>query len=389
VADYVLRDLTDAQGGFYSAEDADSLLAHGKTDHAEGAFYVWTKSEIAGILDEPTAALFNDYYGVQEGGNAPEGSDPQAEFTGKNILILRHPIIGQDNEILEKARERLAVERAKRPRPHLDDKVITAWNGLMISALARAGFALPEPRYILGAVRAAEFVQRELYDAQTKRLKRSYRQGAGAVEGFASDYAFLVQALLDLYGATFEIRWLKWAEDLQETQDKLFWDEKNGGYFSTTEEASDILLRLKEDHDGAEPSPNSVAAENLQRLSVLLGREAWSAQAGQVIRSLVPVLEKALVTLPQMGLALAEELAPAAQIVLIGERPALEPFVAQLRGKISGTVMVLNDKTSEEFFREYLPWIREMKPVDGKATAYVCRDFVCEAPLTDAGQFEP
>ena len=289
--DYVRRDMTDKQGGFYSAEDADSLLAAGKPEHAEGAFYVWTSDQIRRALGEERAQLFSAYYGVEAKGNAPEGSDPRGEFAGKNILIERQSISElakafhltekQVRKSLEENRQKLFALRAKRPRPHLDDKIVTAWNGLMISAFARASQVLNEPAYLQAAITASAFLQDRLYDPKSHTLKRSYRQGAGKANGFLSDYAFLIQGLIDLYEASFETRWLAWAMELQKTQDNLFWDSSQGAYFETTGKDSNILLRMKEDYDGAEPAPNSVAALNLQRLAQLLDSNDWQAKAQQ------------------------------------------------------------------------------------------------------------
>src|SRR5437588_5062722 len=225
ILDYVGRDMTSKEGGFFSAEGADSPVAagmgdpgHGKT--AEGAFYVWTKKEIDAALGD-AAEIFDFHYGVQPHGNAPEGSDPHDEFRGKNILIERHTIAEtaqrfkkSEQEIrdsLAKSSEKLFAIRAKRPRPHLDDKIIAAWNGLMISAYARAAQVLDDPRYLEIATRAARFLQANLYDASGKILYRNYRKGRSDIEGFADDYSFVMQGLLDLYEASFDIEWLKLA----------------------------------------------------------------------------------------------------------------------------------------------------------------------------------
>ena len=268
--------MTSKEGGFFSAEDADSFFEHGKPEHGEGAFYVWTKKEIDAALGD-AAEIFNFHYGVQPHGNAPEGSDPQDEFRGKNILIERHTIAEtakqfkkSEDEVrqsLERSRKKLFGIRAKRPRPHLDDKIIAAWNGLMISAYARAAQVLDEPRYLETATRAAKFFRANLYDEKSKLLFRSYREGRSAVEGFADDYAFVVQGFLDLYEASFDVEWLKFATQLQETQDRLFFDDKNGGYFTTSGKDASVLLRMKDDNDSAEPAASSIAALNLLRLS--------------------------------------------------------------------------------------------------------------------------
>ncbi len=300
ILDYVARDMTSKGGGFFSAEDADSpvpvptgrddrrgesagpteIAAHpdasGLQKSAEGAFYVWTKKEIDSALGE-AAEIFNFHYGVQSHGNAPEGSDPQDEFRGKNILIQRHTVAETAQhfrkpeeavrDLLKQSREKLIAIRDKRPRPHLDDKIIAAWNGLMISAYARAAQVLDEPRYLEIAARGANFIRKQLWDASRKILYRNYREGRSNIEGFADDYAFVIQGLLDLYEASFDVEWLKLAVELQETQDRLFLDEKQGGYFSTSGKDESVVLRMKDDNDSAEPAASSVAALNLLRLS--------------------------------------------------------------------------------------------------------------------------
>jgi uncharacterized protein YyaL (SSP411 family) len=293
ILEYVRRDMTDKQGGFYSAEDADSLLAAGKPERAEGAFYIWTSGEVRQALGEERAKLFSAHYGVEAKGNAPKGSDPHGEFAGKNILIERQSISAlakafqltekEARKTLDESRQKLFALRAKRPRPHLDDKIVTAWNGLMISAFARASQVLDEPAYLQAAETASSFLQDRLYDPKSHTLRRSYRQGASEANGFLSDYTFLIQGLIDLYEASFETRWLAWAMELQKTQDDLFWDSAQGAYFETTGKDSTILLRMKEDYDGAEPAPNSVAALNLQRLAQLLDSKDWKAKAQRTL----------------------------------------------------------------------------------------------------------
>ncbi|MFL6567871.1 MAG: thioredoxin domain-containing protein, partial [Chthoniobacterales bacterium] len=214
VLDYVRRDMTAPEGGFYSAEDADSIIEHGKPEHAEGAFYVWSKEEIDRALGA-SAEIFDYHYGVEASGNAPPGADPHGEFTNKNILIERHSLAetaehfgrseDEVRELLASSRKTLFELRAKRPRPHLDDKIITAWNGLMISAFARAAQVFDNAEYLRSAENAARCIQTHLYDAPNKKLVRNYREGRSVTEGFADDYAFVIQGLLDLYEASFDV----------------------------------------------------------------------------------------------------------------------------------------------------------------------------------------
>ena len=275
ILDYVLRDMRGPEGEFYCAEDADSLREHGKPEHGEGAFYVWDAGQIEKALGREQAAIFNFYYGAEPSGNVPPELDIQGEFKGMNILIVRHSLAEtarqfdksapEVRELLAAARQKLLAARAGRPRPARDDKVLTAWNGLMISGFARAAQVLDEPRYLEAARAAASFLQGRLYDPKAGILKRRYRAGHVAINGFLDDYAFLIQGLLDLYEASFDVRWLSWAVQLQQMQDQLFWDSKHGGYFATSGDDPSILVRMRDDYDGAEPSPNSVAAMNLLR----------------------------------------------------------------------------------------------------------------------------
>ncbi|MGB8169268.1 MAG: thioredoxin domain-containing protein [Chthoniobacteraceae bacterium] len=394
ILDYVRRDLTDKSGGFFSAEDADSLVENGKPEHREGAFYVWTKEEIAAALGDETTAIFDRFYGVEEGGNSPAGSDPHGELTGKNTLIRRMTeaeaakAAGKTEAeielLLASAKSKLLEVRSRRPRPHLDDKIITAWNGLMISAFARAGQALDEPAYIGAAQNSARFIRQELWKNGT--LFRSYRQGASAVKGFCDDYAFLIAGLLDLYGADFDIGWLKWALELQARQDALFGDE-HGGYFSVAEGDASILLRMKEDYDGAEPSPNSVAALNLLRLAQLTERPELRDRATKTLDAFSAQLTKAPTSVPQMLAALDASLAIPKQIVIAGQLRA-EDTVALLREiharYFPNTLLLLADGgAGQKWLGERLEFLRGVGPIDGKAAAFVCERFTCQLPVTD------
>jgi uncharacterized protein YyaL (SSP411 family) len=394
---YVRRDLRSHQGGFYSAEDADSLLEHGKPEHAEGAFYVWRREQIVQALGEEKAKVFNAHYGVEPKGNAPEGSDPHGEFTGKNILIERQSLSEtakafqlseiKAHEILAGGRQSLLKLRAKRPRPLLDDKIITAWNGLMISAFARASQVLSEPSYAQTAADAAQFLQSELYDSLNHTLRRSYRQGTGKASGFLSDYAFAIQALIDLYEATFEPRWLAWATELQNTQDSLFWDSKQGGYFDTTGRDPAILLRMKEDYDGAEPAPNSVAALNLLRLAHLLNAKDWQAKAKQTLRAFAAQLKSAPSALPHMLVALDFDLDEPKQIIVAGTRDSEDTrqmLHAVHQQYLPNKVLMLADGgEGQRFLGQRVDFIRSVKMFGGKATAYVCANYVCQLPTSD------
>jgi hypothetical protein len=416
ILDYVARDMTCKEGGFYSAEDADSPVpvaavydrrvespepdaaAHRaplqKT--AEGAFYIWTKKEIDAALGD-AAEIFAFHYGVQTHGNAPEGSDPQDEFRGKNILIERHTIAETAQRFkksekdaaksLAHSREKLLAIRTKRPRPHLDDKIIAAWNGLMISAYARAAQVLDEPRYAEIATRAANFLRETLYDSSRKILYRNYRGDRSDIEGFADDYTFVIQGLLDLYEASFDVEWLKFATQLQEAQDRLFFDEKNGGYFSTSGKDASVFLRMKDDNDGAEPAASSVAGLNLLRLSQLRDDQKMAERATKTIDAFAATLSHFPSSMPQMLVALDYSLSKPRQIVIAGKKDAPETkalLKEVYRHFLPKTVLLLADGgEGQKYLGEKNEAIRAMSMVDGKPTAYVCENFTCRAPVTD------
>jgi uncharacterized protein len=403
ILDYVGRDMTSKEGGFFSAEDADSPVAagadRGHAETKEGAFYIWTKKEIDDALGD-IAEIFAFHYGVQPHGNAPEGSDPQDEFRGENILIERHTIAetakhfgkteGEIRKLLAQGREKLFSIRARRPRPHLDDKIIAAWNGLMISAYARGAQVLDEPRYLEIATRAAKFLRTNLYEEKSKLLYRNYRAGRSDIEGFADDYAFMIQGLLDLYEASFDVEWLKFAVELQETQDRLFFDEKNGGYFSTSGEDKSVFLRMKDDNDGAEPAASSVAALNLFRLAQFRDDKQRSERARKTIDAFATTLSHFPSAIPQMLVALDAALSKPRQIVIAGKKDA--PETKALLREVNGhflpkTVLVLADGAEgQKYLGEKNDAIRAMSPINGKSAAYVCENFTCKAPVTGVKQ---
>jgi len=406
ILDYVARDMTSKEGGLFSAEDADSLFEHGKPEHGEGAFYVWTEKQIDAALGAD-AAVCKFHFGVQPHGNAPEGSDPQDEFRGKNILIQRHTLAEtakhfkkSDDEIrqsLMRSREKLLTIRNKRPRPHLDDKIIAAWNGLMISAYARAAQVLDEPRYLENATRAAKFLRANLYDDKSKLLFRNYRESRSDVEGFADDYAFVIQGLLDLYEVSFDVEWLKFAIELQGMQDDLFYDEKNGGYFSTSGKDKSVVLRMKDDNDSAEPAASSIAALNLLRLAQFRDDKKLDERARKTIGAFAPTLSHFASAMPQMLVALEYSLAKPRQIVIAGKIDSLKDGFAVANNNATKTLlaelhrhflpnkilMLADGAEGQKFFADKNEAIGAMTPIDGKPAAYVCENFTCKAPVTD------
>lgn len=392
--DYVGRDLSAPGGGFYSAEDADSTKPDNPGEHGEGAFYVWSAAELRELLGERDAAMFARHYGVEDGGNAAEGADPHGEFTGLNVLIRRETItetaeavgesVGKTEAVLKTCCKKLFAAREKRPRPHRDEKVLTAWNGLMVSGYARAAMALSDPDYRQRAEKAAEFMREHMRDSESGELYRTWTNGKLGGKAFAEDYACLIQGLLDLYEATLDWRWIDWATELQRIEDKLFWDEAGGGYFSSSGRDQTVLVRLKDDHDGAEPAASSVSAMNLLRLGRLNGDESAIKLAEKTMRAFVGAADRSAQALPYMMCVLADWLRPSRQVVLAGERGAAD-FEA-LRAEVSkrylpGIVVTSTSSRSED---SKPPWLEEMTSVDGRAAAYVCKDFACQLPVKTA-----
>jgi uncharacterized protein YyaL (SSP411 family) len=395
ILDYVKRDLTAGDGRFYSAEDADSPNPENPAEHAEGAFYVWERREIEKILGEESASIFDFYYDVQAGGNVL--SDPQGEFLRKNILFAAHSIEETANRfnkptdeiqaILSDARSRLLAARNARPRPHLDDKTITAWNGLMISGFARAAQALGDETYLAAATSAAAFIKRNLYNETTGTLMRRYRDGEAAVEGYADDYAFLIRGLLDLYEASFNVGDLTWALALQDRQNELFWDEAHGGYFSTTGEDKTVLLRMKNDYDGAEPSANSISLLNLLRLAQMTDNTAYRKKAEQTLKAFSRNLDRAPHAMPQMMAAFDYHLDKPKQIIIAGRcgSPDTEALIQAVHARfIPNKILMLADGADgQRALANHFEFIESIGMIDGKATAYVCENNVCKLPVND------
>lgn len=389
ILDYVLRDMLDSQGGFYSAEDADSVIDPARPDEkGEGAFYIWSKDEIDQVLGEADAEWFCWRYGVEANGNVFE--DPHGEFTGRNILAQKFSLeeaarrfavepAEMDRRLAEAAAKLLAHRSVYHVRPHLDDKVLAGWNGLMISAFAKAAGVLNEPRYLEAADRAAGFVLTHMYDQGT--LYRRWRQGEAAVPGFLDDYAFLTQALLDLYEAGLVDTHVQNAIALTRRMREIFEDQENGGFYSTATGDSSLVLRVKEDYDGAEPSGNSIAILNLLRLARITGDADFEAAGQRALDSFSQRIAAGPFGLPQMLVALLYHLSPPRQLVLSGERSTLKPLLDEFRSKFLPFHILLwaNDDSLN-------PELANMPALNERGTAYVCENFTCQLPVTETEQ---
>ncbi|KAF8468349.1 hypothetical protein BDZ91DRAFT_812087 [Kalaharituber pfeilii] len=406
IADYMCVDaLKHPGGGFYSSEDADSLYRRTDTEKREGAFYVWTRKEFDHILGEQDAVIPAKYWNVQIHGNVDPEHDPHDDFINQNVLAVwttpaqlatQYGMSEEAvNQLIKNARKKLLEHRAReRPRPGLDDKIIVSWNGLAIGSLARAGAVLVSvdsqrsKRMIENAEEAAEFIKKSLYDEKTGELKRVYRDGPGETPGFADDYAYLISGLLSLYEATSKVKYLQWASLLQDKQIELFWDKDAGGFFSTSNAATDLILRLKDGLDSQEPSTNGVSATNLHRLSTILGDFSLQIYANKTCEAFSPeILQHPFLFCSMLPAIVASNLGMRS-VVLAGDTEDLElkRHKAKLRRKLltNTTVVELDPKKKGE---EEIKWLMERNTVlkdvldtverRGKSMVQICEGNRC------------
>ena len=374
--EYVLRDLAHPSGAFYSAEDADSFVEHGSDEHAEGAFYVWTAHEVMSILGPREGEAFMEAFGMQATGNAPEGSDPMSEFIGKNILTGS----GADSR-WDAARQALLHARNARPRPHLDRKILSGWNGLMLSALASAAGAWGK-QYATKAHALVGFLKNEMID-RDGRMLRSWMDGPSQVAAFAEDYAFVIQGLLDLYHADPVIGLVEIACDLQRVMDEEFADAL-GGYFNTSAGASDLLLRLKDDHDGAEPSANAVAALNLQRLAVLTDDKQYQARADALLRAYGEHLRETPMAMPLMLLAAQRQDKDRPQIVLAGRGAEREAMLAAVHSHRPPLAVVMDAASARKF--SAAEFLKAIPISEDRCEVYLCSEGTCRLPIREVAE---
>ena len=386
---YVLSEMTSPEGGFYSAEDADS-------EGEEGKFYVWTEDEIRDVLAPEELDAFNTVYNVSEEGNYQD--EATRRKTGKNILHMKRTMAEYASELevaeaslrtmLRQSRTRLMATRGNRVRPHRDDKVLTGWNGLMVAALAKAGRALGEPGYIEAASKTVDFILSKMKTSEDRLLRR-YRDGDASIPGFLDDSAFFVWGLIEMYESTFDSRYIKLALETNEEMIHLFWDEVGGGFFFTAEDSEEVLVRGKEVYDGAMPSANSVALMNLVRLSKLTAdphlEEKISAQmdrfSEQVYTS--PISHTFFMA------ALDFVTGPSYEVVVTGTPDAVDTMAllgALGEGFLPNMVVLFVPDGGAHMVTEIAGYAADYGSIDGKATAYVCVNFSCQLPVTSVSQ---
>lgn len=410
IFDYVLRDMRDAAGGFYSAEDADSLDPdeyteksfdpHHSHEKKEGAFYLWRVDEITSLLEKPDAEIFNYYYGIQPEGNVYQ--DPHGEFTGKNIIFVAHDLeetaqhFNQEllsiETILARCREKLLKARGKRPRSGLDDKILTDWNGLMMGALAVGGQILKEERYIKAAQQAADFVLGQMVTSDG-RLWHRYRDGEASIQATLEDYAFLIQGLLDVYEGTFDVMYLEKAIVFAEQMLIHFEDKEKGGFFFTAHDAEALLFRQKDIYDGAIPSGNSVAAMDLVRLAHLTLQPQWEKALEQLFQTFAHDINTHPQGYAQMLMAYDYMVGPSQEIVvaqgLQGE--SLEQYVETLAEYFMPNKVVIvrriASKEQKALFK-IVPFVEKQYAINDHTTVYVCTNHVCQFPITTIEAFK-
>lgn len=383
---YVLREMTDPEGGFYSAEDADS---EGK----EGAYYLWTPKEMAEVLGEEEAELFSRFWGITKEGNFEEGKSIPYQTDSPEAFAARE---GLDQEtfvsLLEKTRQRLFAFRQKRVRPLKDDKILTAWNGLMIAALSKGAQVFREPRYAQAAEKAASFIWEKLVLPDGSCLRRWCR-GEAAHSGVLEDYAFFIWGLLELYETLFQPLWLKRALVLNDRLLDLFWDEQEGGCFFTPRDGEALIFRTKELYDGAVPSGNSVTALNLLRLGRLTGRTDLEEKAERLGRFFSAVVKEQPMAYTQFLCALDFMVGPAEEIIIVGDLgdPRTQGLIAEVHGvfRPNQVLLVLPDEgEAREELRQLAPYVNAYGPVNGLPTAYLCRHYACQAPVTEVEEWK-
>jgi uncharacterized protein YyaL (SSP411 family) len=369
---YVLRDMTHAEGGFFSAEDADS---EGK----EGKFYCWTRAELSGLLTPEEFNVAVRYFGITEQGNFVDHSDPHP-LPNQNVLSVAHPdLLAADEPLLAAAEKKMAAARARRIRPHLDDKVLASWNGMMLGALARAYAVLDEESYRVAAEKNLAFIQANLWDASTRTLYHRWRGGERDQVQLLDAYAFLLAGVIDLYEATLEPKHLDFAIALAQTMLRQFYDAEHGGFWQSPADAAHLILRVKEDYDGAEPSGNSVAALALLKLAAITDTADFKKAAEQTLRLYGSRLAKMPQVMPYMLLALNYWLEEPTRVAIAGDphAPATRALLHAAYGVYQANRVVLGTQGAVE------PFAKKLTLDQGQPTAYVCLGTSCRPPTSD------
>jgi len=384
---YVMRDMTAKEGGFYSAEDADS-------EGEEGRFYLWSQDEIQRILTKEESDLIIKVFNLAKDGNFAE--EATRRKTGINILHLKKPLAEIASELktsekalqkkLEAARQKLFSVREKRIHPHKDDKILTDWNGLMIASLAKGAKTFDDPHYMRVAKRSADFILKNMRRTDGRLLHR-YRDAQAALMANLDDYVFLIWGLIELYEVTFEVKYLQTALDLNRDMITHFWDDKSGGFYFTPDDGEDMLVRQKEIYDGAIPSGNSVAMLNLLRLGRITANADFEEKAAQIGRAFSSTVTQLPAAYTQLMVALDFAVGSSYEIVIVGELVGIDTIeiLKTLRAQFVPNKVVLFRPSGVDTpdISHISPFTKNLSSLDGKATVYVCTNYTCKMPTTD------
>ncbi|HYG36340.1 MAG TPA: thioredoxin domain-containing protein [Clostridia bacterium] len=372
ILQYVLRDMTHPEGGFHSAEDADS-------EGHEGKFYCWTKQELSRLLTPEEFNVAVQYFGITETGNFVDHSHPQP-LPNQNVLsVVRPDLPESDVPLLESAKRKMFEAREKRVRPHLDDKVLASWNGLMLGALARAYAVLGDTEYLTAAEKNVAFIKQNLWDEPAKTLYHRWRDGERDQVELLTGYAFQLSGVLDLYESTLDPAYLTFAIALAESALAKFYDSENGGFWQSAPGVQDLILRLKEDYDGAEPAGNSVIILALLKLGRIAGREEFTAAAEKSLRAFAPRLQEIPQAVPYLLQGLDFWIEEPKRVVVAGDpaHPKANELLRTIHSVYQPNKVVLGNKGPVESFARTLP--EKSGP-----TVYVCTGTACQAPTDEA-----
>jgi hypothetical protein len=369
--------MTNPEGGFYSAQDADS-------EGVEGKFFVWTPQEVKEVLGENEGELFCRYYDVTEWGN----------FEGKNILNiprdmevvakLENASVEELNAVIERGRRKLFEHREYRIKPHRDEKVLTAWNGLMLRSFAEAANALDRDDYRQVAIKNADFLLTRL--RRDGRLLRTYRDGESKLNGYLEDYALLIDGLMAVYEATFDLRWLEEARALADTMIAQFWDDVDGGFYFTGKDHEELITRTKDFYDNATPSGNSVAADVLLRLAVLFDERDYERRAVRVFRLMGDSVMRYPSAFGHLLGALDFYFSTPKEIAIVGEKHSsdTQALLRVVHSQYLPNKVIAFKEPGDARAAELIPLLANREAINSKATAYVCEHFTCQTPMTDS-----
>jgi len=375
---YVQRDMTDAKGGFYSAEDADS-------EGEEGLFYIWSIQELQSIIGKEDTQFIQNRFNLTPEGNFKDEASGQS--TGKNIFHLKTPISNsKDLKKISQIREKIFRVREKRIHPLKDDKILTDWNGLMIAAMAKAGVAFQDNMLIESAEKSTKFIFNNLMD-KNGRLQKRYRKGKSGLDAHLDDYAFFVWGLLELYEATFKIEYLKNAIQLSDIMVSEFWNESSGGFYLGSDQTEKLIVRAMTGYDGAIPSGNSIAAMNLLKLTRITGEIKWAEMADKTFKVFSNEINKVPSGYTSMVTAFLFEYDHPKEIVVVGSGsdPATQVALTRMKSEyIPGKILLFKD--TDQLSPSLSPlakWTATQETIGDKVTFYVCQDFACKIPTTD------